>query len=624
MNSQSRRRGNVRVLPPQRDWPGSEVPEPESRAHRRVTALVAIAAVTMTVLYLGWRVLFTIDATSALLGIPLLVLEFWAFLSALMHAVVLWDLDAIPPASRRESTDKRVVVLIPTYNEPPEVLMPTLLGARGIRLADQVWVLDDGTRDWVRDACDDLGLVWRTRNEHEDAKAGNINAALPDIDADLIVVLDADHVASRDLLSHTIGYFDDPRVALVQTPQDFFNQESFEHDVLGDRIIGEEDLFYRAMAAGRNRWNAAFWVGTGAVIRLDALRSIGGVATSSITEDIQTTIALHRAGWRTVHHNEVLARGLAAADADQYLTQRYRWGTGAMQVLRNERFMTRPGLTFAQRICYLSTLMGWWDSWRILALLLLPPISLLLASFPFSTTLTAFILFFGASFTLQQFAMWRLTRRRSTPRRSMIFDAIKLPATLRATLTIFSRRPRRFEVTDKGRRGSERIQARVPLLLPAVLAVELAAIVTFGITIVVAPTRLENPWIAALTVVWLLFNTYIVIMAIRRIRDSRFAGERRSSVRLQVDGEGSIGSVPVRIQDLSLGGARLLGGTVLPTRGIFDLQIGHRSLMVIVTRSEPGADGRTVTQVQFLPGQELLAADVVSPLLVASRPDGTP
>lgn len=94
-------------------------------------------------------------------------------------------------------------------------------------------------------------------------------------------------------------------------------------------------------------------------------------------------------------------------------------------------------------------------------------------------------------------------------------------------------------------------------------------------------------------------------------------------MRLQVDGEGIIDSVPVRILDLSLGGARLLGGAVLPVRGIVDLQIGHRSLTVIVTRSEQGAGGVTVTQVQFLPGQELIAADVVSPLLVASRPDET-
>lgn len=613
----------MEVLPPQRDWPGSEVPEPESRSHRRVTAMLAIAGIVVTLIYLVWRVLFTIDATSALLGIPLLVLEVWAFLSALMFGVVLWDLDAIPPATRRERTDRRVVVVIPTYNEPPEVLMPTLLGAKGIRLATEVWVLDDGTRDWVRDACEELGLVWRTRAVHDHAKAGNINAALPDIDADFIVVLDADHVASRDFVSHTIGYFDDPRVALVQTPQDFFNQESFEHDVLGDRVIGEEDLFYRAMAAGRNRWDAAFWVGTGAIIRLDALREIGGVATNSITEDIQTTIVLHRNGWRTVHHNEVLARGLAAADADQYLTQRFRWGTGAMQVLRHERFMTRPGLTFAQRICYPSTLLGWWDSWRILALLLLPPVSLLLASFPFSTTLAAFIVFFGATFSLQQLAMWRLTRRRSTPRRAMIFDAIKLSATLRATLTIFTRRPRRFHVTDKGRRGSERRLARVTPLLPAILTTELAAIVVFVVSIVVAPDRLDNPWIAVLTVAWLLFNTYIVIMAIVRIRDSRYAGERRASVRLHVRGSGVLDGQAVKIDDLSVGGAKVVGGRVLGTRDIVDLQIGSDHLSVIVARSGEDAAGNGVTQVQFLPGQEIVAARVVSPLLVASRSEGS-
>lgn len=610
----------MEALPPQRDWPGSEVPDPESPSHRRLTALLATAGIAVTLVYLAWRLLFTIDATSALLGIPLLILEGWAFVSALMFGVVLWDLDAIPPAPRRESSDRRVVVLIPTYNEPPEVLMPTLLGAKGIRLASEVWVLDDGTRDWVRDACEELGLVWRTRAVHDHAKAGNINAALPDIDADLIVVLDADHVASRDLVSHTIAYFDDPRIALVQTPQDFFNQESFEHDVLGDRIISEEDLFYRAMAAGRNRWNAAFWVGTGALIRLEALRSIGGVATNSVTEDIQTTIVLHRQGWRTVHHNEVLARGLAAADPDQYLTQRLRWGSGAMQVLRHERFMTRPGLTFTQRICYLSTLLGWWDAWRVLALLLLPAASLFLASFPFSTTLGAFILFFGVSFMIQQLTMWRLTRHRSTPRRAMVFDTIKLPATLRATLTIFSGRPLAFQVTDKGRLGDERRVARVSALLLAIVGIQVAAVLVFIASVIgIVPPRFDNPWLAWLTLGWLAFNSWIVVLAIARIRHSRYASERRSSVRLQVQGRGILHGNDVEIDDISLGGARLVGGPVLPARDIVQLQVGGDTLSVIIARSGTEPSGRIATQVQFLPGQEIVAARIVSPLLVASR-----
>lgn len=608
----------MELLPPQRDWPGSEVPEPESDRHRRITTGIVLASLIATLAYLVWRVTFTIDPTSALLGIPLLILELWSFLTALMFGLVLWDIDAIRPPSPRQSTELRTVVFIATVNEPPEVLMPTMLGARRIALADEVWVLDDGDREWVRDACAELGLVWRTRPDHDHAKAGNINAALKDVEADLIVVLDADHVASPNFLSHTLGYFDDPRIALVQTPQDFYNEDSFEHDVLGTRVMNEEELFYRAMAAGRNRWNAAFWVGTSAVLRVDALRSIGGVATNSITEDIQTTIVLQRDGWHTVHHNEVLARGLAAADARQYLSQRLRWGTGAMQVLRNERFMTRPGLTATQRICYLSTLIGWWDSWRTLALLALPALSLLLGSFPFSTSFLALALFFGISFSIQQFAMWRLSRHRSTPLRSIVFDVIKLPATLRATLTIFSGKPRRFHVTHKGREGHERTPATVPTLLWALIVLPVIAIVVFAASIIGwFPERMAEPWLAWMAIAWLVFNIIVTVIAIGRIRHSRFASERRASVRVDVRGHALLGAEPVEFLDLSLGGARLMGGTVHDERTILPLTVSGTPLTAIVTRSGLDARGRTVTQVQFLPGQELLAAHVLSPLLVA-------
>ena len=66
---------------------------------------------------------------------------------------------------------------------------------------------------------------------------------------------------------------------------------------------------------------------------MEALRELGGVAHESVTGDIHTTVRIHRRGWRTGYHNEVLAYGLAAEDAEQYQTQRVRWGPGAMQVL---------------------------------------------------------------------------------------------------------------------------------------------------------------------------------------------------------------------------------------------------------------------------------------------------
>ncbi len=140
------------------------------------------------------------------------------------------------------------------------------------------------------------------------------------IDADLIVVFDADRVATPSFLTNTLGYFDDPRVAVVQTPQDFYNLASFEHSrTAADDGLNEQSLFYRAIQAGKNRWQAAFWCGTNAVVRVAALQTIGGLATGTLIEDIHTSIRLHRAGWRSVYHNEVLARGLAAGSAAAYL-----------------------------------------------------------------------------------------------------------------------------------------------------------------------------------------------------------------------------------------------------------------------------------------------------------------
>ncbi|WP_347057482.1 glycosyltransferase [Blastococcus sp. HT6-30] len=163
-----------------------------------------------------------------------------------------------------------------------------------------------------------------SRPEHDHAKAGNLNHALALVRTDLVAVLDADHVPDPDFLSRTVPYFADERLALVQTPQHFYNTSSFEHLRPGVDLH-EESLFYRVIQAGKHHAGAAFWCGTNAVLRVGALREVGGVATESLTEDLHTTMKLHRAGWRSTYHNEVLARGLAAGSPDAFYAQRRRW-----------------------------------------------------------------------------------------------------------------------------------------------------------------------------------------------------------------------------------------------------------------------------------------------------------
>lgn len=602
---------------PWRTWKGSALPARETARQRLLTHAVAIVTAIITVIYLVWRLLVTIDPGSYPLGIPLWIAETWAFGTAILYFFVLWDLDAIDAPARRQTDEDVVTVLIPTYNEPVEVVLPVIAAAQAMHQVAAVWVLDDGKREWLRDLCADMQVVYRTRPDHVDAKAGNINAALPDVATPFIIVLDADHVPSQDFVARLIGYFDDPKVAVVQTPQDFYNQDSFEHEMLRDTLFSEEELFYRGMLTGRNRWNAAFWCGTSAMLRVAALREVGGIATQSITEDILTTINLHKAGWKSVHHNEVLARGLAAANADQYLTQRLRWGQGAMQVLRRERFMTRGKLSFPQRVSYLSTLTGWFDSWREYALLIIPALSLIFAQTVLTGPWLPFVILFVTTWVMQRYALARIGRGKASFWTSTVFDIIRLPATMKATTSIVWMRKLQFKVTAKGRQAdTERSRNKEPRLFIFTAALLVLAEVVFALDVLGVIDQdypqMSMAWVQA---GWCLFNLAIVAAAIRRVRSSRFASDRRASYRVDVSGDVFLNDVQCSAADLSFGGALVVSPVEYERFADVTFSARGETLRATVT-NRTVRESDYVISIRFYPGQEIAASRLVAPALV--------
>ncbi len=547
------------------------VPISEGRRRRFFIHTVALVTVMTTTVYLLWRAAETLDMSVWWLAIPLLALEVHALISMLLFMPSLWDLDAVQPPEPVDDTDLRLAVLVPTYNEPVEVLLPAVAAAVSITLPHETWVLDDGGRPEVESLALALGARYLARPDRGHAKAGNVNYALERIGADVVAILDADHVADLDLLRHTLGYFEDPEVALVQTPQDFYNVDSFEHHerrtrrrwpwASGDRgghaeRFSEQELFYRALQPGRNRFNAAFCCGTGAVLRTAALKDVGGLATETVTEDIHTTIRLHRAGWKTRYHNEVLARGLAAADAAQYLVQRVRWGTGAMQVLRCDNPAYVSGLTVMQRVSYMSTLLGWFDAWRSLGYLLVPMLVLVTGAVPVRADAATFAAAFITVFLLQRWALHALCRGMAPQGISTVFDLVRMPATLLATTRLLSRRERPFTVTNKGRTGKRRARMQVPRLLTGLLVASLLCAGWFVATMLgLTPTVYRVPWAVNASFGWLLMNSLLLALAVRRIRHDRFAGERRASVRFDVTGTAVVGVHPAMLLDVSLTGA---------------------------------------------------------------------
>jgi len=600
----ARRTGDLPRLP---SFPDGAAPE-GSGDRDRLARAIAVLALAVTAAYLTWRAVATIDPAVWWLSVPLYVLELHAAVGLGLYTFSLWDLRAGPRARPVAETPLRVAVLIPTWNEPPEVLAPTIAAAVALRPAHQTWVLDDGGREQIARLAADLGAHYLRRGDRSHAKAGNLNHALGVVDADVIAVLDADHVARPGFLVNTLGYFDDPRVALVQTPQDFYNLESFEHSRTAARDgFNEQSLFYRAILAGKNRWRAAFWCGTNALLRVAPLRQVGGVATGTVTEDIHTTIRLHAAGWRTVYHNEVLARGLAASGAGQYLLQRYRWGTGAMQVLRADNPLTIPGLTLPQRMAYAFTLLGWFDAWRSLGYLLLPVAVLLTGAVPIRAPLGVFAAAFTATFALQQLALWLLGRGWQRFWLAILFDLVRLPSNLAATTRLLTRRTVGFQVTPKGRTGTSPRRNPAPRVLWTVAALSAVAATWFVATATGhTPLHYGVPAAAFAAAGWLVFNLALVAAAIGRIRAIRYGAERRASVRFPVSLPARLDGVPGTARDVSLTGARVVTASPLPADPstlVLEAPGAAVAFRCAVRSRRHHADGGQTVALEFAPGQ---------------------
>jgi cellulose synthase (UDP-forming) len=282
------------------------------------------------------------------------------------------DLTAIP-----QDEWYSVDIYIPTFNEDVELVRKTALASLGCDYAPgkkTVYVLDDGRperyktddpryeqmrgrREEIRQMCEEIGCIHMTRDNNEHAKAGNINHAFHKTKSDLVMILDCDHIPSRQFLMHTVGFFYDPKVSFVQTPHWFYNPDPFERNLVTEgRIPVGNELFYKVLQKGNDFWNAAFFCGSAAIIRKDHALEVGGIAVETVTEDCHTALRLHSRGYRSVYYDKIMVAGLAPDTFSAYVGQQVRWARGMAQILRLENPIFNPKLklNLAQRICYLS------------------------------------------------------------------------------------------------------------------------------------------------------------------------------------------------------------------------------------------------------------------------------
>ena len=548
----------------------------DSPARRRYRKAVAVSAVAIYLGYLIYRGLFTLNPDALVFSLAVYLAEIHGFFSLVFYYFQIWELRErhVPELAMPLTVD----AFITTYNEDVDLLRQTVRAAINMRYPHRTFVLDDGRRPDVKALCDELGCEYLTRPDNTHAKAGNWNHAFQRTAADVIATFDADHVPRADFLERTLGFFNDPKVAFVQVPQRYHNLDSLQHRVSWRtrRMYTEQDVFFNLVMPGKDRWNASFFCGTGAVLRREALTPFGGLLTGTITEDMHTSLALQAAGWKSVYLNELLVTGLAPMDFASYTSQRLRWAEGNLKIIRVLNPLTCRGLSLAQRLCYFASMYHWTIGFAKLVFYVAPPLILFTGQFPIAHFDRWFVLCYAAHLGSLALSYKVLSGGSGRLVMDELFNMANFFTLLVAAKRfLLGRGEGTFVVTNKRGVGAGQDRAVAPqylLIALTVLALVWSALgLGFGAT--------DDMVGAGVAAFWALYNLALMITVVgfaRRPPQRRQTVRFRTAVPVASPGEPAASRVGVTL-DVSEGGCTLLWPTSLAvgTRLPLELHFGQ-------------------------------------------------
>jgi cellulose synthase (UDP-forming) len=349
---------------------------------------------------------------------------------------------------KRASVD----VFITVYGEDIDKVRTTTVAALAIRGEHETWILDDGKSDAVRDLAAELGAKYIRRLSGNGAKAGNINHALSITKGQYFAIFDADFVPKPDFLYETMPFFIDEHVAFVQTPQAYGNM----HNLVSRGAGFMQSVFYRFIQPGRNRFNAAFCVGTNVVFRRAAIEDIGGMNTDSKSEDVWTSLELHERGWRSIYIPVTLAIGDAPETVEDYTKQQMRWASGGFEILMQRNPLSpRTRLTLDQRLQYTVTATHYFAGITPFLLLMVPPLEIFFDLRPVDLTVTplTWFLFYAGFYGLQMLLAFHTMG--SFRIETLVLATVSFPIYIAALMNVFSGKEQKWHVTgSRGRRSS--------------------------------------------------------------------------------------------------------------------------------------------------------------------------
>lgn len=486
----------------------------------RSKKMLILVYVVSNFIYLGWRVLFTvpdISLLSLIIGLILLVAEMIGYLQSLVFYTILWKPKKRRKISMEFSRERPTVdIFIATYNEPINVLRKVVASCTYLDYPKElitICLCDDGRREEVRRLAKEFNIRYIERENNEHAKAGNLNHAMKETNGEIIVTLDADMVVKSDFLDKTIGYFENKKVAFVQTPQAFYNADPFQYNLFAEKDIpNEQDFFMRILQAGRDRFNSIVFVGTNTLFRRSALKEIGGFATGVITEDMATGMLL-QAKYKTVFVDDVLARGLSVESWEDLIKQRDRWCRGNIQCAKKWNPLTHPGLTMMQRIIYLDGILYWFFGLFKMIYITTPLLFLLFSIYSLNATLSDVLTFWLPAYVASRLAFTATANKKRNFVWNHIYETAMSPyLAISATFEMFFNKQFKFNVTPKGVTNHKRI-FKWKVVMP-----HLVLFILTTIAYIKAGFYFMSPdaqyGVVLINLFWITFNSIGIVMSI--------------------------------------------------------------------------------------------------------------
>ncbi len=551
--------------------------------HRiRAVLLMSLAPVLSALLlaYLVWPSHWTVREgderwlvhldTVMLVSIGLICLFMLVNVTSIAHATMVAR-DPIPVYAERGTRVAFLTTYVPG-KEPLSMVRGTLEGA--VRLRHEgtldVWLLDEGDADEAKALCAELGVrhftragvpEWNRKKGVHKAKTkhGNYNAwlAMHGDDYDYFASVDTDHVPLPDFLERMLGYFRDPDIAFVVGPQVYGNYTN----IVTKAAESQQFLFHALIQRAGNRYHAPMFVGTNNVVRISALKQIGGLC-DSITEDMATGFELHRRKnprtgryWRSVYTPDVLAVGEGPASWTDFFTQQLRWSRGTYETIVKQYwkapFRTPPGrfLNYTLMLVYYPmTAINW------LLGILSGVLYLWLGASGTQVATSVWLMIYSDAVALQ-IGLYLWNRRHNVsphePEGSgglagMAMSAISAPIYLKSLGSAVLRTRGRFVVTPKGGEASpDRVLTfRIHLYWAAILIASLAASVYFGHTHAAMRTWAALALVIALAPISLWAWTTVRARRLQRLRDR---ARDRARERGLADAREGVGVLPAAL-----------------------------------------------------------------------------